>query len=120
MKSVLVVDDSTVVRNFHMNILKKSGFKTDGAENGVDALEKSLRDNFDLIICDINMPTMDGITFIERYREQVEEDTPIIILTTQEEEINRQKAYASGASLFLAKPVKPDSLLLHIKLLLGE
>lgn len=120
MKNVLVVDDSSMVRNFHMNILKKAGFKVEGAEDGVDALEKSLQSHYDLIICDINMPTMDGITFIERYRMQTEDDTPIIILTTQEEEINRQKGYESGASLFLAKPVKPESLLLHIKLLMGE
>jgi len=119
MKKILVVDDSPVVRSFHTNILKMSGFKADGAADGVEALEKSLTITYDLILCDINMPNMDGITFIRRYREQ-DEDTPVIILTTQEEEIHKEKGYKAGANLYLVKPVKPDNLILHIKLLLGD
>ena len=118
MKNILVVDDSPVVRSFHTNILKMSGFKSDGAADGVEALEKSLTIPYDLILCDINMPNMDGITFIRRYREQ-DEDAPIIILTTQEEEIHKEKSYRAGANLYLVKPVRPDNLVLHIKLLLG-
>jgi two-component system, chemotaxis family, chemotaxis protein CheY len=120
MKNVLIVDDSPVARNFHINILKKAGFIAEGAGDGVEALEKSLKNKYDLIVCDINMPAMDGLTFIERYRTQTNEPTPIIILTTQETEVNRSKGYESGASLFLVKPIKPQSLILHIKLLLGE
>ncbi len=119
MKKILVVDDSPVVRSFHTNILKMSGFKADGASDGVEALEKALSDPYSLILCDINMPNMDGITFIRRYREQ-DEYAPVIILTTQEDAIHREKAYHAGANLYLVKPVKPNNLILHIRLLLGD
>ena len=118
MKRVLVVDDSNVVRNFHMNILKSSGFQTEGASDGVEALEKALLNQYDLILCDINMPNMDGLTFIAKYRQE-EKETPIIIMTTQEEAIHRQKGFAAGANLYLVKPVKPETLVVHIQMLLG-
>jgi len=119
MKKILVVDDSPVVRNFHTNILKVSGFNADGACDGAEALEKSLAYPYDLILCDINMPIMDGITFIRRFREQ-NEKSPIIILTTQEEEIHRKKGYEAGANLYFVKPIRPKSLIMHIKILVGE
>ena len=68
MKRILVIDDSHVVRSFHTNILKTAGFRTDGAADGVEALEMSLSKQYDLILSDINMPNMDGLTFIRRYR----------------------------------------------------
>ncbi len=119
MKKVLVVDDSPVVRSFHMNILKMSGYSAVGAGDGVEALERSLKTDYDLILCDINMPNMDGLTFIQLYREQDAQQTPIIILTTQEEEIHRQHGYEAGANLYLIKPVNPGNLILHIQLLMG-
>ncbi|OQX03925.1 MAG: two-component system response regulator [Desulfobacteraceae bacterium IS3] len=118
MSKILVVDDSPVVRSFHTNILKMSGFKADGACDGIEALERSLTTPYDLILCDINMPNMDGLTFIRRYREQ-DEHAPVIILTTQEDEVHKEKAYKVGANLYLVKPVKPKNLILHIRLLLG-
>lgn len=119
MKKVLVVDDSPVVRSFHMNILKIEGFVAEGAGDGIEAMEKALNHRYDLILCDINMPNMDGLTFIKGYREQEPDGPPVIILTTQEEEIHRKKGYASGANLYLVKPVAPNQLILHIKLLMG-
>lgn len=119
MKKVLVVDDSPVVRSFHMNILKIEGFAADSAADGIEALEKALHHRYDLILCDINMPHMDGLTFIRQYREQEPDGPPIIILTTQEEEIHRKKGYASGADLYLVKPVAPNQLILHLRLLMG-
>ena len=117
-KKVLVVDDSRVVRSFHGNILKSAGFQVDGAGDGVEALEKALNEDYDVILCDINMPRMDGLTFIKKYRE-LDKETPIIIITTQEEAINRQKGYEVGTNLYIVKPVKPQNLLIHVKMLLG-
>ena len=119
MKKLLVVDDSPVVRSFHINILKTSEFEADGAIDGAEALEKSLLNRYDAILCDINMPKMDGLTFIRRLRE-MKLETPVIILTTQEEDIHRINAVEAGANLFIVKPVKPADLILHIKMLLGE
>lgn len=114
---ILVVDDSPVVRSFHANILKSIGFKVDSASDGAEALEKSLSTDYSLILCDINMPNMDGITFVKRYRE-VNQETPVIIITTQEEMIHKEKCYEAGANLYLVKPIKPSSLILHIEILL--
>lgn len=119
MKRILVIDDSHVVRSFHTNVLKTAGFKTDGAADGVEALEKSLSNRYDLILSDINMPNMDGLTFIRRYRD-VGQETPIIILSTQEESIHKQKGYEAGANLYIVKPVKPADLIHHVNLLLGS
>jgi len=118
MKRILVVDDSRFVRNFHINLLKTAGFKTDEAADGVEALEKSLSTSYDLILCDINMPNMDGLRFAEKYREE-ERETPIIIISTQEDAVHKQKAVEAGANLYIVKPVKPNSLILHIRMLLG-
>lgn len=118
MKNILVVDDSPVVRSFHMNILKTAGFTADGASDGLDALEKALAKHYDLILCDINMPNMDGLTFIRKYREE-ERETPIIIITTQEESIHRRKGFEVGANIYVVKPAKPQKLVMHISMMLG-
>ncbi len=118
MKKVLVVDDSRFVRNFHANLLKAAGFKADGAIDGVEALEKALAEKYDLILSDINMPNMDGIVFTEKYRRE-DSETPIVIISTQAEAANKEKAIAAGANLYIVKPVKPNALVLHIKMLLG-
>lgn len=119
MKSILVIDDSPVARGFHINILKTAGFVADGASDGINALEKTTLKHYDLILCDINMPNMDGLTFIRKYRE-TEQPTPIIIISTQEDVTYRQNAYQIGANLFIVKPAKPAHLITHIKMLLGE
>ncbi len=115
---VLIVDDSDMVRHFHANILKSAGFDTEQAIDGMDALEKSVKNSFSLILCDLNMPRMDGITFIKELRKTGKE-TPVIIITTQEEAENRRKGYMSGANLYITKPVKPEELIINIKMLLG-
>jgi len=119
MKKVLIVDDSEVVRNFHGSILKSAGFSVETAIDGADALEKSLRKDFDVILTDLNMPNMDGLTFVRKYREE-NKDTPIIIITTQEEAIHRIKGYEVGANLYITKPVKPKALVLHVKMISGN
>ncbi len=115
---ILVVDDSPVVRNYHMNILKSVGFNVAGAGDGIEALEKALANTYHLILCDINMPNMDGLTFIRKYRE-LEKETPIIIITTQEEVENKLMGYKSGANLYITKPVQPQFLITHVQMLIG-
>ncbi len=119
MKKVLVVDDSKVVRKYHSNILKSAGYHVDSASDGEEALEKSLLNQYDVILVDINMPVMDGITYIERYRQE-EKETPMIIITTQEESIHKDKGFDAGVNLYVVKPVVPEKLILNIKILLGE
>lgn len=119
MKRILVVDDSPVARRYHGSILKRAGFQVAEAADGLEALEMTLAGRYDLILCDINMAGMDGITFIRKFRE-AEPRTPIIMITTQPGDADRDRSIRSGADLFIRKPVQPEKLLLHVRMSLGE
>ena len=116
-KKVLVVDDSALVRNYHSSILKDSGYEVYTANDGYEALEKALTSNLDLILCDINMTRMDGVTFVAKYRNEGYE-TPIIMISTQSDSVDKLKAYEAGANVYITKPIQPDILIENIKILL--
>jgi len=106
MKRALVVDDSLVVRNYHVSLLKTLSFEVETAENGAEAYEKCLQNPYDLILCDINMPVMDGYRFTKKIRKLEDyEKVPIILVTTLNSEEDRKKALLSGATLFVVKPM---------------
>ena len=69
-KRILVVDDANLVRRFYRDALERAGFAVDEALNGAEALEKLLDHSFDLLIVDVNMPQMDGVTFLRALRRQ--------------------------------------------------
>ncbi len=114
---VLIVDDSEMVRNFHSYLLKEAGFEVRTAADGAEGLEVFLREPFDLVITDINMPRMDGFTFIKRVRE-LDKTVPIIIISTQDEAQDKQKGFDAGANVYLVKPTKPSVLVENIKFLI--
>lgn len=120
MKTVLVIDDAATVRMYHSNILKTAGYETDEAINGIEALEKALVKPYDLYLVDINMPKMDGYGFLRELRSQEVEQAPAIMVSTEGAQKDAMLAYASGANLYLVKPVKPDELLSYVRMLLGE
>ena len=106
MKKALVVDDSLVVRNYHVSLLKALSFDVDTAENGAEAYEKCLQNSYDLIFCDINMPVMDGYTFTKKMRKHERyKNVPIILVTTLNSEEDRKRALLCGATLFIVKPM---------------
>jgi two-component system chemotaxis response regulator CheY len=120
-KTVLVVDDSKTIRNLVAFILKSEGIEVVTAENGLDGLEKlySIQD-IALILTDINMPRMDGFSFIEAVRKQdIYKDIPIIILSTEGGEDDMQKGMNLGANLYMVKPAQPERMVRNIKMLLG-
>ncbi len=119
---ILIVDDSKTVRNLVSFVIKKAGFKVITAEDGLDGLEK-LYSNPDvcLIICDVNMPRMDGLTFIKNVREQeVFKDLPIIILSTEGEDKDIEAGLKVGADIYMVKPAQPNKLLKNVQMLLGK
>ena len=120
-KTVLIVDDSKTVRNLVAFIMKKEGFKVVTAEDGLDGLEKLYSaEKIDLIISDINMPRMDGFTFIKSVREQeAYRDIPIVVLSTEGQEKDIKAGLAIGANLYMVKPAQPDKMVKNIKMLLG-
>jgi len=119
---ILIVDDSKTVRNLIAFILKKEGFKVTAAEDGIDGLEKlySAKQPVDLLISDINMPRMDGFTFIRTLREQdAYRDLPIIVLSTEGQEKDIQAGLQLGANMYMVKPAQPEKLMRNVKMLLG-
>jgi two-component system chemotaxis response regulator CheY len=120
-KNILIVDDSKTVRNLVAFIMKKEGFKVTTAEDGLDGLEKLYAsDTIDLIISDVNMPRMDGFTFIKSVRDQdAYKDIPIIVLSTEGQEKDIQMGLGLGANLYMVKPAQPDKMVKNVKMLLG-
>ncbi len=120
MAKILTVDDSSVIRNIISSILKSGGFKVDTAINGIDGLEKIYTNDYDVVISDINMPKMDGLTMIKTLRENADyKDLKIIVLSTEEEDEDKERGIAAGANIYLIKPVKPKDLITNVKMLLG-
>ncbi|MEK7774685.1 MAG: response regulator [Candidatus Zixiibacteriota bacterium] len=112
--TILVVDDSPTVVKFVSFSLKNSGFNVVTACDGMDAIEKisSLRDNVDMVITDLNMPNLDGYSLIATLRQNDRHrNTPIIILSSEDGEGDRQRGMMAGATSYLVKPFKSTTLL---------
>jgi two-component system chemotaxis response regulator CheY len=119
MKRVLVVDDSKTVRSYHKDILKRAGYSVDEAENGMEALEKVIDLDYSLFLVDINMPIMDGYSFVEELRKNKKYNlTPVIMISTEAEDTDKMKAFEAGSNVYYIKPVKPDILLSSSKILI--
>jgi two-component system chemotaxis response regulator CheY len=111
-KMILIVDDSTSMRQMVAYTLRQAGFGVIEGTNGQDALEKLDGQRVELIITDLNMPVMDGITFIKRVRSRpASRGTPVLMLTTESQDLKRQEAKAAGATGWIVKPFHPDKLL---------
>jgi CheY-like chemotaxis protein len=103
MKTILVVDDFDVIRNSILNLLERFGFNTLSARNGAEALEVLESNSPDLILLDVTMPVMDGITFLTKLRSDgLRSSMPIILLTGHGDE-KSTKAAKLGVSGFLEK-----------------
>jgi len=119
-KRVLIVDDSPSVRKLVEFTLKSKGFEVTPAEDGLQALELMGKEQFDAIILDINMPRMDGLKFLEKMRpDDAYASTPVIVLTTEGLEEDRDRAMELGATAYMVKPFKPTQLLGFVDKMLG-
>lgn len=109
---VMVVDDAALVRLFYREALEKAGFTVDEALNGLEALEKVLSQAPDLLVVDVNMPQMDGITFIKALRRQERPvaGIPVLITSTEAAPHDIAAAREAGANFYLVKPIDPDRL----------
>ncbi len=109
----LLIDDSAIIRKMVKIALKKV-FKGEILEagDGLEALNVLTMNPVDLIICDINMPNMDGMEFLSRVKETEDfKDIPVIMLSTEQGEEDIKEAMKRGAAAYLKKPVKPDVLI---------
>jgi two-component system chemotaxis response regulator CheY len=110
-KRILTVDDSKTMRDMVTFTLRKAGFDVNEAEDGRKALTVLGGARFDLIITDLNMPNMDGISLIKQVRSSAQHrGVPILILTTESDAAKKADGKAAGATGWLVKPFSPEKL----------
>ena len=117
MAQILVVDDSSTVRNEVGDFLKKNGIAVAFAVDGRDGLAKLKADpGIKLVVCDVNMPVMDGLTMTEKIRSDLKNTTVnIIMLTTESSQTMKDRGKAAGIKGWIVKPFKGDAVLASFK-----
>lgn len=111
-KTILIVDDSTTLRQVVSIALKGAGYDVIEGSDGKDALTKLTGQKVHLIISDVNMPNMDGITFVTEVKKlPAYKFTPVIMLTTEAGEDKKTAGQAAGAKAWVIKPFKPEQML---------
>lgn len=111
--NVLIVEDSPTMRQLIAFALKRiRGVKIVEANDGVDGLKKLSAQSFDLILTDINMPIMDGLKLVSLVRNDANyKDIPIVVITTEGAQEDRERALALGANDYITKPIQPTRIL---------
>ena len=116
MAKIMTVDDSVSLRRLVASALKSAGHDVSVADSGQSALNVAQTTTFDLVISDLNMPGMDGLTLVGQLRKlPAYRSTPILILTTEMDPTKKQAAKAAGATGWLVKPFDPSQLLATIR-----
>lgn len=111
-KTIMIVDDSASLRQVVAIALKGAGYETIEACDGKDALNKMTGQKIHLIISDVNMPNMDGITFVKNVKQLPNyKFTPIIMLTTESQDDKKKEGQAAGAKAWVVKPFQPQQML---------
>ena len=118
-RKMLTVDDSPSVRKFVKFTLKAKGYEVSSAGDGLEALDLLKQEVFDAIILDINMPRMNGLEFLSAIKADDQyAGMPVIMLTTEGQDDDKDKAVALGATAYMVKPFKPTQLLMLLEKIL--
>ena len=118
-KTVMIVDDSASLRQVVSIALKSAGYDVLEGIDGKDALGKLTGQKIHLIVSDVNMPNMDGITLVQEVKKlPAYKFTPIIMLTTESGEDKKSAGQAAGAKAWVVKPFKPEQLLTAVSKLI--
>jgi two-component system chemotaxis response regulator CheY len=120
-KRVLIVDDSSIVQLYYREALERAGFQVDGALNGIEALEKLLTEPVDLLVVDINMPKMDGLSFLRalRAKDLPLSSIPALVTSTESTQKDIDAAVDAGANYYLVKPIASETFTVYAKMLSG-
>lgn len=112
-KTALIVDDSKAMRQLVSFTLGSAGFEVIEGVDGQDALDKlDALPHLSLIVTDVNMPTMDGLTFVRRVRAlPAYKFVPLLVLTTESDNVTKSEGRAAGATGWMVKPFNPDKML---------
>jgi len=118
-KTIMIVDDSASIRQVVSLTLKGAGFNVIDAVDGVDALKKLDGMKIHLLVTDVNMPNMDGITLVQEAKKlPAYKFTPMMMLTTEASDEKKQAGRAAGAKAWLVKPFQPPMLLAAVSKLI--
>ena len=118
---ILLVDDDKIMQKLLGLYLREGGFKVVTAENGLNAMEKLGAEAFDLVVTDLNMPFMDGIEFLVAMKSNpATARIPAIMLTSETDGEEKNRALRAGADGYLSKPVTAEEMLAKIRLLLEK
>jgi len=119
-KTILIVDDASMIRNLALKTAESAGYEVVTAEDGIDGLEKLAENEIDLLFTDLNMPQMNGLEMVAKIRENSKyEFLPIVILTTEKKEELKIKGKALGVKAWLVKPFNKNKFLTALEKLLG-
>jgi two-component system, chemotaxis family, chemotaxis protein CheY len=119
-KKILAVDDSKTMRDMVSFTLKGAGYEVVEAEDGLLALDAIGNHTVDLVITDINMPNMDGISLVKTLRQNpAHSSTPILVLTTESDDGKKNEGRAAGATGWIVKPFEPEKLLKVVQKVCG-
>ena len=119
-KTILSVDDSASALQMVKLTLTSAGYQVVQAVNGADGLAKARAGNVDMVLTDVNMPVMDGLTLIRELRKlPAFKGIPIVFLTTESDAAMKQQDKASGATGWITKPFQQDQLLAVVRRVLG-
>lgn len=118
---IMVVDDCPITRKLLGHYLMSRGYQVAFAENGLDALEKIGREKINLILTDLNMPYMDGMEFIKTLRaDPTLSHIPVLMVTTEKDDMEKEKAFGVGANGYLVKPVTAEAIAQNIRSILQD
>ncbi len=118
---VLVVEDSATMRAFVVSALESRGFEVATAKSGFEALKVLPRERFQLIITDVNMPDINGLELVRYIRDSPgHRHSPLILISTDGRERDRERGMKLGASDYLVKPFSPDELLAAVDRCLSQ
>lgn len=117
---ILTVDDSASMRQMVAFTLKSAGYDVAEAEDGLVGLAQAQQEKFRLVLCDVNMPNMDGISLVKALRQLPDyKFTPLLMLTTESGQDRKLEGKQAGATGWLVKPFNPEQLIATIQRVLG-
>lgn len=120
MATIMTVDDTASMRQMISFTLNSAGYEVIQASDGAEALKLARDRKVDLVICDVNMPNMDGITLVKSLRTlDTYKFTPILMLTTESQADKRDQGKSAGATGWIVKPFNPEQLVNVVKKVLG-
>ncbi|MFN5634386.1 MAG: response regulator [Flavobacteriia bacterium] len=114
-KRVLLVEDNEINMELALELLKDVGIECESAWNGAEAIEKLKESKFDLVLMDIQMPVMDGLTACRKIREEMNKELPVLAMTAHAMKGEREKSLAAGMNDHITKPIDPEHLYLTLR-----